>query len=329
MRISGNAGDDADILHNHPVQDAVMAAEAGLAGVVLSNHGYVDDNVYPFSLHLLTHASSNSGRQLDFARSGLEVLVEVVRELKARKLWNPAKFEVYIDGGVRRATDVLKAIALGAKAVGIGRPLIFAYSAYGEPGVSHAFQILKVRRPASQASHHALVPDLPLLPTQDEFEMNMRLLGARTIDEVTEDMVDARAVGSHDGSVPTDHMFSTNCACTPSWPRYPYRRGADQSTFVCAPQTSGSRPSRSRPSSRPGGCNVRLGRGDLLYLRCRSASGGQFVRGSNPGTAWRSLGLRLAGQGAVEQRDGLELAAHPLLFDLDRLAFIGKRGALG
>lgn len=42
--------------------------------------------------------------------------------------------------------------------------------------------------------------------------MNMRLLGARTIDEVTEDMVDARAVGWHDGSVPQDHMFSTNCA---------------------------------------------------------------------------------------------------------------------
>lgn len=88
-------------------EDAVLAAEAGLAGVVLSNHG---------------------GRQLDFARSGLEILIEVVRELKARRLYDPSKFEIYIDGGVRRATDVLKAVALGATAVGVGRPFIYAYS---------------------------------------------------------------------------------------------------------------------------------------------------------------------------------------------------------
>ena len=53
------------------------------------------------------------------------------------------KFEVFIDGGVRRATDVLKAIALGATAVGIGRPMIYAMSTYGEEGVSKLLQILK------------------------------------------------------------------------------------------------------------------------------------------------------------------------------------------
>lgn len=76
-----------------------MAFDAGMAGVVLSNHG---------------------GRQLDFSRSGLEVLVEVVRELKARRgLQFPnEKFQLFVDGGVRRATDVLKAIALGATAGG-------------------------------------------------------------------------------------------------------------------------------------------------------------------------------------------------------------------
>jgi L-lactate dehydrogenase (cytochrome) len=86
-------------------EDAVMAAEAGLQGVVLSNHG---------------------GRQLDFARSGIEILVEVVDALKERNLWGP-HFEVYIDGGVRRASDVLKAVALGAKGVGIGRPFLCEY----------------------------------------------------------------------------------------------------------------------------------------------------------------------------------------------------------
>jgi L-lactate dehydrogenase (cytochrome) len=74
-----------------------MAYDAGLAGVVLSNHG---------------------GRQLDYSRSGIEVLVEVVDRLRReRGLEFPrdkGKFAIFVDGGVRRATDVLKAVALGA-----------------------------------------------------------------------------------------------------------------------------------------------------------------------------------------------------------------------
>lgn len=77
------------------------------------------------------------------APSGLEILPEVVEALKARGLYNPSKFEIYIDGGVRRASDILKAVALGAKAVGIGRPFIYAYSAYGEDGVNRAMEILR------------------------------------------------------------------------------------------------------------------------------------------------------------------------------------------
>ena len=78
-------------------QDALQAFDMGLAGVVLSNHG---------------------GRQLDFARSGIEVLVEVVEKLRQkRRLTFPnEKFQLFVDGGVRRASDVLKAIALGATA---------------------------------------------------------------------------------------------------------------------------------------------------------------------------------------------------------------------
>ena len=74
-----------------------MAYDAGLAGVVLSNHG---------------------GRQLDFSRSGPEVLVEVVDNLKAKRglKFPNEKFQLFVDGGVRRATDVIKAIALGANA---------------------------------------------------------------------------------------------------------------------------------------------------------------------------------------------------------------------
>ena len=107
-------------------EDALMAYDHGLAGVVLSNHG---------------------GRQLDFARSGIEVLAECVRELSARRgLKFPNEtFQLFVDGGVRRANDVLKAVALGANAVGVGRPFIYAFSSYGADGVDRALQILHVR----------------------------------------------------------------------------------------------------------------------------------------------------------------------------------------
>ncbi len=95
------------------------------------------------------------------------------------------KFEIFIDGGVRRATDVLKAIALGATAVGIGRPMIYAMSTFGEEGVSKLLQILK-----------------------DEFEMNMRLLGAPTIADVVPSMVDTSALNFSGGS---GTMFEENC----------------------------------------------------------------------------------------------------------------------
>jgi hypothetical protein len=62
--------------------------------------------------------SNHGGRQLDFARSGIEVLVEVVAKLKEKRglTFPNEKFQLFVDGGVRRATDVLKAIALGATA---------------------------------------------------------------------------------------------------------------------------------------------------------------------------------------------------------------------
>ncbi|KAJ2928605.1 hypothetical protein H1R20_g8462, partial [Candolleomyces eurysporus] len=149
-------------------EDALKAYDLGLAGVVLSNHG---------------------GRQLDFARSGLEVLVEVVRKLgKRRGLKFPnEKFQLFVDGGVRRATDVIKAVALGATAVGIGRPFLYAFSGYGQEGVEHALQILK-----------------------DEFEMNLRLIGATSIKDITRDMVDCSNLSSHVVAVPGDRLYNTN-----------------------------------------------------------------------------------------------------------------------
>lgn len=86
-----------------------MAAKAGVQGIVLSNHG---------------------GRQLDFAPSGIEVLIDVVKKLKSElgmTVPNP-DFQIFVDGGVRRATDVLKAITLGATAGNDYSPMNFKHS---------------------------------------------------------------------------------------------------------------------------------------------------------------------------------------------------------
>lgn len=137
----------------------MRAAETGLVdGVVLSNHG---------------------GRQLDFARSSLEVLAEAVPALRARGLEH--RLEIYVDGGLRRATDILKALCLGARGVGIGRPFLYAMSAYGVDGVARAMALLK-----------------------DELEMDMRLLGAPAIRDLGPDLVDVRSLTSHPNGVPED-----------------------------------------------------------------------------------------------------------------------------
>ena len=142
------------------VEDVIRAIEMGVHGVVLSNHG---------------------GRQLDFARSGIEILSEVMPVLRERG-WED-RIEIYIDGGVRRATDVIKALCLGAKGVGIGRPFLFAMSAYGLPGVDRAMQLLK-----------------------DEMEMNMRLIGCSSVDQLNPTLVDTRGLSLHSTNVPTDTL---------------------------------------------------------------------------------------------------------------------------
>ncbi|KAI9014297.1 cytochrome b2 [Hyaloraphidium curvatum] len=157
-------------------EDTVQAAEYGLDGVVLSNHG---------------------GRQLDFARSGIEVLPEAVRDLRAAGFAGPAggpkfvnsarkPFELFVDGGVRRGTDILKAVCLGATAVGIGRPFLYAMSSYGDDGVIRAIQLLK-----------------------DEMEMAMRLLGATKLSQLNERMVITKSLETHVGPIPEDWMSAS------------------------------------------------------------------------------------------------------------------------
>ncbi len=114
-------------------EDAELAVQAGADAIVVSNHG---------------------GRQLDRSPAGLDALPEVVAQLSGR-------VPVLMDGGVRRGTDALTAMALGAAAVLVGRPTIWGLAAEGEAGVADVLEILRA-----------------------EFENAMALTGCRTVDEI-------------------------------------------------------------------------------------------------------------------------------------------------
>ncbi|MFI5254518.1 MAG: alpha-hydroxy acid oxidase [Candidatus Limnocylindrales bacterium] len=119
-------------------EDARLAVEAGAAGIIVSNHG---------------------GRQLDRAPAAIDALEAVVAAVEGRA-------EVYMDGGVRRGTDVVTALALGARAVFLGRPFLYALAAGGEAGVRRAVELLRA-----------------------ELETAMALLGCPTIAAITRDRV--------------------------------------------------------------------------------------------------------------------------------------------
>ncbi|KAF3614055.1 Peroxisomal (S)-2-hydroxy-acid oxidase GLO4 [Capsicum annuum] len=113
---------------------AIKAIEAGFAGIIVSNHG---------------------ARQLDYAPATISVLEEVVLAVQG-------KVPVFFDGGVRRGTDIFKALALGAKAVLIGRSVVYGLAAKGERGVKQVIQMLK-----------------------NKLELTMALSGCCTVDDIT------------------------------------------------------------------------------------------------------------------------------------------------
>jgi isopentenyl diphosphate isomerase/L-lactate dehydrogenase-like FMN-dependent dehydrogenase len=96
-------------------EDAELALEHGADGIVVSNHG---------------------GRAEESLRPTIECLPEIVNAVKGR-------VPVLVDGGVRRGTDIFKALALGATAVGFGRPQGWGLAAFGEPGVEAVLTILR------------------------------------------------------------------------------------------------------------------------------------------------------------------------------------------
>lgn len=119
-------------------EDATLAVDAGVDGIVVSNHG---------------------ARQLDAVGATITVLPEIVEAVGGRA-------PVLLDGGVRRGTDVFKALALGASAVLVGRPTCWGLAAGGEDGVVDVLRILRA-----------------------ELENAMSLAGTKTIDDITRSLV--------------------------------------------------------------------------------------------------------------------------------------------
>ncbi|UJR11252.1 hypothetical protein I4U23_015434 [Adineta vaga] len=100
----------------HP-DDACQAVKYGVQAIIVSNHG---------------------GRQLDTSVNTMDALSDIINALG-----HHSHLDVYVDGGIRRGTDILKAIALGAKAVLIGRPILWGLAVDGEQGVKNVLNILK------------------------------------------------------------------------------------------------------------------------------------------------------------------------------------------
>jgi len=116
------------------VDDARRAVEIGCTGIVLSNHG---------------------GRQLDGSRTGFDQLAEIVDAVGDR-------IDVMMDGGVRRGSHILKALSIGAKAVGLGRYYLFPLAAAGRPGVERALDLMRA-----------------------ELARDMKLMGYRSVDQLS------------------------------------------------------------------------------------------------------------------------------------------------
>ncbi|KAF3325683.1 peroxisomal (S)-2-hydroxy-acid oxidase GLO3-like protein [Carex littledalei] len=119
-------------------EDTRMAIEYGAAGIIVSNHG---------------------ARQLDYTPATITCLEEVVKEANGR-------VPVFLDGGVRRGTDVFKAIALGASGIFIGRPVLYGLAVDGEAGIKNVLKMLR-----------------------NELEMTMALSGCTSLEDITRDRV--------------------------------------------------------------------------------------------------------------------------------------------
>jgi (S)-2-hydroxy-acid oxidase len=127
-------------------EDTKLALQSGAAGIIVSNHG---------------------ARQLDYVSATISALEEVVQAAAGR-------LPVFLDGGVRRGTDVLKALALGASGVFVGRPVVFGLACDGQLGVEKVLQMIR-----------------------DEFELAMALAGCTKVSDINRSHVQTEAERMH------------------------------------------------------------------------------------------------------------------------------------
>ncbi|CAM6056606.1 unnamed protein product [Sphagnum tenellum] len=132
-------------------EDAILAVQAGAAGIMVSNHG---------------------ARQLDYVPPTISILEEVVKAVGGQ-------VPVFLDGGIRRGTDVFKALALGASGVFVGRPSVFGLAVDGEAGVKKMLEMLR-----------------------DELERTMTLMGVCSVDQISRHHVE------------TEHEYKNGCNCS-------------------------------------------------------------------------------------------------------------------
>eukprot|EP01083_Nonionella_stella_P303566 1051352_1 len=155
-------------------EDALKAYHLDcVAGVILSNHG---------------------GRQGECVRSSIEVLIETMAIFNQNNIniQNEDGFEIFVDGGIRRGTDIFKALCLGASAVGIGRPVIYGLACYGQTGVEKIIDIFR-----------------------DELISCMQRMGVTNIKQIKRNMVCYKQRNFHSGMVPRNESRYNTYSRTP------------------------------------------------------------------------------------------------------------------
>lgn len=158
--------------------DAKMAMKHKVDGILVSNHG---------------------GRNLDYAPPSILVLLELHKQCP--EIFD--QMEVYIDGGFRRGGDILKALCLGAKAVGMGRPFLYALN-YGSEGAEHLVE----SEFAYDQWHCGGIADDDWAVLQEEIESAMKLLGIKNLSEVHPGLVNTSDV-DHLVPATAEHPYVT------------------------------------------------------------------------------------------------------------------------
>lgn len=141
-----------------------------IIGVILSNHG---------------------GRQGSFTCSSLEILIETSHILKEHNIYlgdnnNDKQFDIFLDGGIRRGSDIFKCLCLGAKMVGIGRPAIFGLTCYGQQGVERIINIFR-----------------------NELIQCMQMMGVNSIKQLKRNMIIYKTKNFHHNFVSENHARSS------------------------------------------------------------------------------------------------------------------------